>query len=135
MRAPTLAASSALKRFEQQYTVLLTTFRRDGTPVGTPVNIAVEDDRAYIRTWDTAWKFKRLRNNPHVEIAPSTFRGTPTGPSVRARARMLSGEESAHAAKLLSRKHPFLHGFLVPLVHRLRGNTTVHVEVTAEIGV
>ena len=133
MRAPTLAASSALKRFEQQYTVLLTTFRRDGTPVGTPVNIAVEDDHAYIRTWDTAWKFKRLRNNPHVEIAPSTVRGTPTGPAVPVRARILSGEESAHAATLIARKHPVLHGIVVPLLHRLRGNRTVHVELTAEV--
>src|SRR3954447_23656269 len=115
--------------FERQYTVPLTTFRRDGTPIGTPVNIAAEDDHAYIRTWDTAWKTRRIRNNPLVTVAPSTLSGKPTGPSVPARARILDGQESKHAAKLLARKHPFLHGILVPLTHRLRGNTTLHIEL------
>jgi uncharacterized protein len=131
MHVPTPTLSAPFERFERQYTVLLTTFRRDGTPVGTPVNIAVEGDHAYVRTWSTAWKFKRLRNNPLVEVAPSTVRGTPTGPAIRARARILSGDESAHAGRLLSRKHPILHGVLVPLIHRLRGNTTMHIELTA----
>jgi uncharacterized protein len=119
-----------LDRFVRQHTVLLTTYRRDGTPVGTPVSIAVDGDRAFIRTWDTAGKFKRIRNNPTVEIAPSTFRGTPTGPALRTHARVLSGDESAYAAQLLVRKHPILHGMLVPLIHRLRGNTTMHIELT-----
>ena len=120
----------ALQPFVRQNTALLTTYRRDGTPVGTPVNIAVDGNRAFVRTWDTAGKFKRIRNNPMVEIAPSTFRGTPTGPAVRAHARVLSGDESAYAGQLLARKHPILQGILVPLMHRLRGNTTMHIELT-----
>src|SRR5687767_11737197 len=71
------APAQVLRPFKDQWAVLLTTFRRDGTPVRTPVNIAVDADgeRAFIRTWDATWKFKHLRNNPQVEIAPSTFRG------------------------------------------------------------
>jgi uncharacterized protein len=125
-----MTAQEALKPFIHQKTVLLTTYRRDGTPVGTPVNIAVEETRAFVRTWDNAWKIKRIRNNPEVEIAPSTFSGKPTGPAIRARARVLSDDESAHAGQALARKHPILHGILVPLVHRLRGNKTLHIEVT-----
>jgi len=120
---------TALEPFVGQWAVLLTTYRRDGTPVGTPVSIAVEGDHAFVRTWDTTWKLKRIRNNPEVEIAPSTARGRPTGPAIRARARVLDGDESAHAAKLLARKHPILHRFLVPMAHRLRGNETVHIEL------
>jgi uncharacterized protein len=134
MHAPTASPTSVFDRFARQYTVLLTTFRRDGTSIGTPVNIAVEGDHAYIRTWDTAWKLRRVRNNPHVEVAPSTLRGTPTGPAISTRARILEGDESAHAAHLLAHKHPVLHGILVPLIHRLRGNTTMHIELTAEAG-
>lgn len=126
----TTTPALALEPFVRQYTVLLTTYRRDGTPVGTPVNIAVDGDRAFVRTWDTAGKFKRIRNKPVVEIAPSTFRGTPTGPAIHARARVLSGDESAYAGQLLARKHPILQGLLVPLIHRLRGNTTIHFELT-----
>jgi PPOX class probable F420-dependent enzyme len=119
-----------LRRFVGQKTVLLTTYRRDGRPVGTPVHIAVDGDRAFVRTWDTAWKLKRVRANPEVEIAPSTARGTPTGPALRARARILSGGESAEAGRAIAGKYPILHGVLIPLVHRLRRNTTVHMELT-----
>jgi uncharacterized protein len=124
------ATPSALEALAEQKTVLLTTYRRDGTGVGTPVHIAGEGDRAFVRTWDTAWKVKRIRNNPEVEVAPCTVGGKPTGPAIRARARVLGGKESAHAAEMLAHKYPFLHGFLIPLVHRLRGNETIHVELT-----
>ena len=122
--------AAAFDRFVNQKTVLLTSYRRDGTPVGTPVNIAVEGTRAFVRTFDTAWKLKRVRNNPAVEIAPSTARGKPTGPAIRARARLLTGSEAERASEALNKKHPILHGVLVPLVHRLRGNKAVHIELT-----
>lgn len=89
----------------------------------------VEGDRAFVRTWDTAWKVKRIRNNSEVEVAPSTLRGKPTGPAVRAHARILDGDESAYAGRAIARKHRILHGLLVPLVHRLRRNKTVHIEL------
>ena len=123
-------STSALEPFVHQKTVLLTTFRRDGAPVGTPVHIAVDGDRAFVRTFDTAGKLKRIRNNPEVELAPSTMGGTPTGPAIRARARLLDGDESAHAARLIARKYPIIHGMLIPLVHRLRGNRTMHIELS-----
>jgi hypothetical protein len=53
----------------------------------------------------------------------------PTGPAILARARRLEGAEARRAARLLARKHPLLHGVLVPLTHRLgRAKTgkTVH---------
>jgi len=123
-------ATRTLEPFIGQWAVLLTTYKRDGTPAGTPANIAVEGDLAYFRTWDTAWKLRRIRNNPEVQFAPSTARGKPTAPPIQARARVLDGEGSARAAKLLASKYPALHGLLVPLVHRLRGNKTMHVELT-----
>ena len=90
--------------------------------------------QTYVRTWDTAWKLKRIRNNPEVEIAPSTARGKPTGPAIRSRARVLEGAESAYAERLLARKHPILHGYLIPALHRLRGNRTMHIERTPDGG-
>ncbi len=122
-------APARLERFVDQWAVLLTTYKRDGTPIGTPVSIAVVGDRAFVRTFDTAWKLKRIRNNPEVEIAPSTWLGRPTGPAIRARARVLEGDEAAYAGRLLARKHPMLHRFVVPLIHRLRGNETIHLEL------
>ncbi len=90
----------------------------------------MDGDRAFIRSWNSAGKVKRIRNNPEVTIAPCTARGRPTGPAMTARARILTGQESTRAGRLLARKHPILQGLLVPLAHRLRGNTTTHVELT-----
>lgn len=124
-------ASTALAPFVKQYTALLTSHKKDGTGVGTPVNIAVEGDHAYVRTYATAWKAKRMRRNPEIEIAPSTLRGAPTGPAIKARVRLLDqgGEENKHAAKLMRRKHPFLHGVFVPLAHKVKRDKTLHYEV------
>jgi PPOX class probable F420-dependent enzyme len=104
--------------------VRLTTFRRDGTPVATPVNLVVVGETAFFRTWDVTGKAKRIRHTPTVEIAASTFRGRPRGPSIRAEAQLLDGVASDHAAHLLAQKHPFLHGRFIPWYHRRRGWTT-----------
>lgn len=125
----TTTPTPPLEPFVRQKTALLTTFRRDGTPVGTPVHIAVDGGRAFVRTFDAAWKLKRIRNNPEVEVAPSTARGEPTGPAIRARARVLSGSESEYAGQAIARKYPILQGFLVPLFHRLRRYKTIHIEL------
>jgi PPOX class probable F420-dependent enzyme len=123
----------ALERFVEQKTVVLTTFRKDGTPVGTPVSIAVDGDRAVVRSFEHAGKVKRLRNTPVVEIAPSTTRGVLTGTALRAEARPLTGPEWSQAAHLLRRKYPLLHGVVVPASHHLlrrRTGRTVHYELT-----
>jgi PPOX class probable F420-dependent enzyme len=124
------AGPAAFAPLIRQRNALLTTYRRDSTPKGTPVHIAVEGDRAYFRTWDATWKLRRLRRNPNGTVAPSTARGAPLGPAIAVRARILNGEEATHAAHALGRKYPILHGMLIPRFHRLRGYTTVHLELT-----
>ena len=71
------ASASELERLERSWAVLLTTFKRDGTAVATPVNLAVEGARAYFRSYAKAWKTKRLRRDAKVELAPSSPRGKP----------------------------------------------------------
>src|SRR4051794_17428090 len=117
--------SESLEPFRHGKTIRLTTHRRDGSAAQTPVNIAFVGDRAFFRTWDTSWKAKRIRRNPEVEIAPSNLRGTPRGPDVAARARLLSGDEDAMARSALRRSQPITHGLLVPLAHRLGRQHTV----------
>ena len=126
------AATPALEPFVRQKTALLVTYRRDGTPVGTPLSVAVDGDHAFIRSYERAWKTRRIRNNPQVELAPSTMRGRPAGPAIRARVRRLDGAEARDAARALRRKHPLLHGVLVPLAHRVarsKSGRTVHFEL------
>jgi PPOX class probable F420-dependent enzyme len=111
-------------------TVLLTTFRRNGDGVGTPVHVAWDGDRGFFRTWDEAGTLGRVWRDPHVTVAPCTSRGRVTGPTVEARARILTGEAAELAAERLRRRWPVLHGHLVPWVHRRKGWTTVHLEVS-----
>ncbi|MER5909674.1 PPOX class F420-dependent oxidoreductase [Streptomyces sp. NPDC001982] len=127
----TPSTSPELDPFVKQYAVLLTTHKKDGTGVGTPVNIAVEGDHAYFRTPGSTWKVKRIRNNPEVEVAPSTFRGRATGPEIHARARLLDqgSQEDRRAAQLLRHKYPVMQGVLVPLAHKLMRTPTLHYEI------
>ncbi len=111
-------------------TILLTTYKRDGTPVSTPVSIAFDGDRAFFRTWHKAHKVKRLRNNPNVEVAPSTFRGEPIRPAVGAQATLLKGSDARVAARALAGRHRVLQAMLVPLGHRLMRYRTLHYELT-----
>ena len=84
-----------------------------------------------MRSPGTAWKVKRIRNEPRIELAPCTPRGRPTGPAVPATARRLDGEEARRAARALRRRHPLLQGVLVPLAHRVMRTGTAHFEVRA----
>jgi uncharacterized protein len=119
-----------LERLAHQKYVRLTSYRKSGTAVGTPVHIAVEAGHAFVRTWSTSGKYKRMIRNPVVELTPSTWRGQPIGPAIGAYARVLSDTEAIHAGQALAQKYPLLQGLLVPLYHRLRGYRTVHVELT-----
>jgi uncharacterized protein len=112
----------------------LTTFRRDGREVPTPVHVVTDEDAAYFRTWDVAGKAKRLRHSPAVTVAPSTLRGRPLGPPIRAEARLLDGDESARAARMLAARHPILHGRLIPWYHRRRGWVTLQYRLDRPTG-
>jgi PPOX class probable F420-dependent enzyme len=118
-----------LESLDRSWAVLLTSFKRDGTPVPTPVNLAIEDQVGYFRTYAKAGKTKRIHNHPEIEIAPSTFRGKPTGESVRATARLLGGDEDAHARVAIGRRHPIFQRYVIPGLHKVSRYTTVHYEV------
>jgi PPOX class probable F420-dependent enzyme len=122
--------SQPFARFAKQKTIVLTTYRRNGTPVPTPVHIAVDGPVAYIRTFDPSGKLKRMRHTAEVEIAPSTMRGRITGDSMRATARVLSGHEAETAAKAMAAKYPFAHGRLIPWYHRRKHLVTTEIMLT-----
>jgi len=80
---------------------LLVTYRRDGTPVPTPVWAAEAGGRLYVRTERTAGKVKRLRKDPRMLVAPCTVRGRPLGAPFEARGRLLDPEEEPLAERAL----------------------------------
>ncbi len=80
---------------------LLITYRRDGTPVPTPVWAAPADGRFYVRTERSAGKMKRLGNNSRMLVGPCTVRGKPLGAPFEADGRMLAPEEEPLAERAL----------------------------------
>ena len=85
--------------------ISLTTFRKSGTGVATPVWFGEDGDRLYVMTRSDMGKTKRIRNNAQVMVAPCTIRGKVTGPQVTAAARILPPEEHAHARQTINRKY------------------------------
>jgi hypothetical protein len=85
--------------------VLLVSYRRDGTPVPTPVWAALADGALYVRSERSSGKVKRLRRDPRLLVAPCTVRGRPLGPPLEASGRVLDGEEEHAAEQALARRY------------------------------
>jgi uncharacterized protein len=98
------------------------------------MSVAFIGERAFFRSFDRAWKTKRLRNNPRLQVAPATLRGKPTGPPIGARATLLSGEQAKLAAETLARRHRVLQAVLVPVFHRIMSYRTMHYELHEDGG-
>ncbi|MFF2550047.1 PPOX class F420-dependent oxidoreductase [Nocardia sp. NPDC058058] len=113
--------------------VLLTTFKKDGTPVGTPLWAALDNGRLYIWTVTDSWKVKRIRRNPQVTVQACDVRGKPNGEIVSGKAVILDDAGSDRVRGLVKRRYG-LQGHLVVTGSTLRrGKTgTVGIEITAE---
>ena len=70
-----MTSSTALLDLGAEHFVSLTTFRRSGERVSTPVWIAREGDELLVTTPEGTGKLKRLRNNPTVELQPCSRMG------------------------------------------------------------
>jgi uncharacterized protein len=60
---------------DQARYISLTTFKRDGTPISTPVWVTGAGGRYALTTGKGAWKAKRLLRNPVVEVRVCDARG------------------------------------------------------------
>jgi uncharacterized protein len=87
--------------------VSLTTFRRDGTPVATPVWHVVDGDELVVISEADAWKVKRIRNNDRVIVTVCDLRGRikPGAATAEGTARLLDDAGTAAGRKLLARKY------------------------------
>jgi uncharacterized protein len=86
----------------------LTTFRRDGTPVATPVWVVGDGDRLAVWTAGGSGKVKRIRRNPAVTVAPCTIRGRLTGTPVSGTASILAADQTPRIKDLIRRKYGIL---------------------------
>ena len=111
--------------------VLLTTFRKDGTPVGTAVWAVADNDKLYVWTVTDSWKVKRLRRNSAVTLQPCSVSGKPGGEVIDGTGRVLDADGTERVRKLLRKKY-WLTGTLTILGSNLRRGKsgTIGLEIT-----
>jgi PPOX class probable F420-dependent enzyme len=84
---------------------LVVSYRRDGTPVPTPVWFGVDPGRIYFRGEAGSGKLKRIRANPFVRVARCDARGRPSAPPLDGTARLLPADEAARAERIIQRNY------------------------------
>jgi PPOX class probable F420-dependent enzyme len=85
--------------------VSLTTFRRTGVPVATPVWAGPDGDTSVVWTRADSGKVKRLRHTARVTVAPCDVRGRVKGPAVEAVAEFVPAAEQERALAALRRAY------------------------------
>jgi uncharacterized protein len=113
----------------QKY-ISLTTYRKNGEGVPTPVWFAEENGKLYITTREASWKVKRIRNNPKVRFAPCSFRGQILGDWMDGTARIIPESEGQTAYNALARKFGWQFTFGGFVTYKLMNNPRVFIEVT-----
>jgi len=97
--------------------IALTTFRKTGQAVTTPVWFAQSLGTIYVETHGDAGKLKRLRHTARVTLAPCTYSGKVTGSVSEGNARILTeSEERTAASAALTKKY----GLMRSLYHFVR---------------
>ena len=104
--------------------VSLTTFRKNGVGVKTPVWFAEDGGLIYVMTRGDSVKVKRIRNNPDVRIAPCTIRGKITGPDFAGHARILTEEEWEPARRAIRAK------YWITRISALWSRKNIYLEIT-----
>jgi PPOX class probable F420-dependent enzyme len=97
--------NNAFPQLHKQQFINLTTYRKSGQPVVTTVWFAQVGDKLYGMSEPQAGKCKRIRNNPNVSVAPSTYAGKVLGEAATGLARMLPPAEASVAARALDKKY------------------------------
>ncbi|MGA0822713.1 MAG: PPOX class F420-dependent oxidoreductase, partial [Ilumatobacteraceae bacterium] len=87
--------------------VSLVTFRRDGSPVPTPVWFAAMGDEFGVITETNVGKVKRIRSNPRVTVQVCDMSGNVSNdaPVLSATARLVTGDEAVRVRKAVGKKY------------------------------
>jgi PPOX class probable F420-dependent enzyme len=127
MDAQTLAKSGYLS---------LTTFRRDGTPVATPVWVARHGDDLVVVTPRSSGKAKRLRNDSRVLLAACDMRGRVAGDVIEGTALLQDDAETATSIDLIRRRHGLIArlSFWWEDRHAADGSVGNHVGIAVRVG-
>jgi PPOX class probable F420-dependent enzyme len=106
MEVSVMPAITTTTTLAKESFISVTTFKRDRTAVATPVWWAGKNGSLLAYSEADSGKVKRIRHDPHVTVAPCSFRGTPRGPAAEADATLAGDTDEVEA--LLARKYGWM---------------------------
>jgi uncharacterized protein len=110
---------ATLEQLGAEKYAFLTTFRKDGRAVGTPLWVVPDGDGIAFWTPDGTGKVKRIRNSGRVTVAPCDVRGNVSGEAIEAQARIGDAADRRRVVGTLNRKYGLL-GRMTTFGSRLR---------------
>ena len=108
---------------------LFVSFKKDGSPVPTPVWFGLDGGKAYLRAETETAKVKRVRRDPHVRVGPCDIRGKPKGPLCEGTARILPPDEEEVAEHAIQSNYGAGRKVFEGMGDRM-GVEAVYIEVT-----
>ncbi|WP_405775389.1 PPOX class F420-dependent oxidoreductase [Streptomyces sp. NBC_00859] len=116
--------------------VSLTTFRKDGTPVATPVWAAEDGGELFVWTRSDSWKVKRLRRDSRVLVTVCDVRGrVPEGASaMEGVARLLDDADIRRVRRLLRAKYTWQFWLLDTGGAAIRFGKRPHTGIAVTLG-
>ena len=106
--------------------ISLTTYRKTGKAVATPVWFVQREGKLCVWTLVHAGKVKRLRNNARITLAPCTARGKILGPPAEGEARIVSGQKAEEVVPLFVAKYGWQMHFF-SFLHRKHEHVVLEI--------
>ena len=112
--------------------VSITTFKRDGTAVSTPVWVAGENGNLLVISEAESWKVKRIRNTPRVTLATCTMRGRPTSEAVEGTATILDKSQTGVVYDAIGQRYGIV-GKVFNFFSKLRGGMQNNIGLALKV--
>ncbi|MFE1318079.1 PPOX class F420-dependent oxidoreductase [Kitasatospora phosalacinea] len=125
-------ADTALDRLAAGNYLLITSYKKDGSAVPTPVWVVRDGDTLGAWTAADSWKVKRIRRRGEVLVGPCDVRGNPSGKPLPATAAIADAETTERYRQLIARKYGLI-GRLTLFGSRLRRGKGGTVGITVRL--
>jgi hypothetical protein len=109
--------------------ITIETFRKNGAGVRTPIWFIIYQVLIYFRTDVNSGKIKRIRNNPHVRIAPCDIRGNLKGNWFDGKVKFADSTESSITYSMIDKKYGFITT-LIRIFNKIRRTNPVVIAIS-----
>lgn len=119
-----MSAEDKLSQLSNYKYINIETYKKNGSGVRTPIWFVIYHGFIYFRTDAKSGKVKRIRNNPHVRIAPCDIRGSAKGDWFEGKAKFSDSGESSIVFSMINKKYGFI-ATLIRSFNKIRGTSPI----------